>query len=187
VVDVRRREFFADLQEVLAQLRQSGVDYRILFLEASDDVLVRRYEQVRRPHPLQGEGRILDGISAERNLLSDIRERADVLIDSSETNVHELGRIVRAAVSSSEQEDALRVNVLSFGFKYGIPLDADHVVDVRFLPTRTGSRSCGTCPAGTRPCATTCSACPARQDFIDRYVDALEPVLAGYLREGSAT
>lgn len=183
VVDVRGREFFADLLAVLAQLRESGIDYRILFLDASDEVLVRRYEQVRRPHPLQGEGRILDGITAERSLLSDIRERADVLIDSSETNVHELGRIVRASVSSEEEEDALRVNVLSFGFKYGIPLDADHVVDVRFLANPYWITELRHMSGRDAPVRDYVLGLPGAVDFVDRYVDALEPVLAGYLAE----
>lgn len=183
VVDVRGREFFADLLAVLAQLRESGVDYRILFLDASDEVLVRRYEQVRRPHPLQGEGRILDGISAERALLADIRERADVLIDSSETNVHELGRIVRAAVSTSEQEDVLRVNVISFGFKYGIPLDADHVVDVRFLANPYWITELRHMSGRDAPVRDYVLGLPGALEFVDRYVDALEPVLAGYLAE----
>ncbi|WP_217614122.1 RNase adapter RapZ [Cellulomonas sp. GbtcB1] len=183
VVDVRGREFFADLLAVLAQLRESGIDYRILFLDASDEVLVRRYEQVRRPHPLQGEGRILDGITAERSLLSDIRERADVLIDSSETNVHELGRIVRAAVSSEQEEDALRVNVLSFGFKYGIPLDADHVVDVRFLANPYWITELRHMSGRDAPVRDYVLGLPGAVDFVDRYVDALEPVLAGYLAE----
>ncbi|MBW0252762.1 MULTISPECIES: RNase adapter RapZ [unclassified Cellulomonas] len=183
VVDVRGREFFADLLAVLAQLRESGIDYRILFLDASDEVLVRRYEQVRRPHPLQGEGRILDGITTERSLLSDIRERADVLIDSSETNVHELGRIVRAAVSSEQEEDALRVNVLSFGFKYGIPLDADHVVDVRFLANPYWITELRHMSGRDAPVRDYVLGLPGAVDFVDRYVDALEPVLAGYLAE----
>ncbi|NHT17029.1 RNase adapter RapZ [Cellulomonas sp. IC4_254] len=183
VVDVRGREFFADLLAVLAQLRESGIDYRILFLDASDEVLVRRYEQVRRPHPLQGEGRILDGITAERSLLQDIRERADVLIDSSETNVHELGRIVRAAVSSEQEEDALRVNVLSFGFKYGIPLDADHVVDVRFLANPYWITELRHMSGRDAPVRDYVLGLPGAVDFVDRYVDALEPVLAGYLAE----
>ncbi|TKR24187.1 RNase adapter RapZ [Cellulomonas hominis] len=183
VVDVRGREFFADLLAVLAQLRESGIDYRILFLDASDEVLVRRYEQVRRPHPLQGEGRILDGITAERSLLQDIRERADVLIDSSETNVHELGRIVRGAVSSEQEEDALRVNVLSFGFKYGIPLDADHVVDVRFLANPYWITELRHMSGRDAPVRDYVLGLPGAVDFVDRYVDALEPVLAGYLAE----
>ena len=183
VVDVRGREFFADLLAVLAQLRESGVDYRILFLDASDEVLVRRYEQVRRPHPLQGDGRILDGIDAERTLLSDIRERADVLIDSSETNVHELGRIVRAAVSTGEQDDVLRVNVVSFGFKYGIPLDADHVVDVRFLANPYWITELRHLSGRDAPVRDYVLGLPGAREFVDRYVDALEPVLAGYLAE----
>ncbi|GIG34875.1 RNase adapter RapZ [Cellulomonas pakistanensis] len=183
VVDVRGREFFADLLAVLAQLRESGIDYRILFLDASDEVLVRRYEQVRRPHPLQGEGRILDGIAAERTLLADIRERADVLIDSSETNVHELGRIVRAAVSSEQEADALRVNVLSFGFKYGIPLDADHVVDVRFLANPYWITELRHMSGRDAPVREYVLGLPGAVDFVDRYVDALEPVLAGYVAE----
>ncbi len=183
VVDVRGREFFADLLAVLSQLRASGVDYRILFLDASDEVLVRRYEQVRRPHPLQGEGRILDGIAAERTLLSDIRERADVLIDSSETNVHELGRIVRSAVSTGEQEDVLRINVVSFGFKYGIPLDADHVVDVRFLANPYWITELRHLSGRDAPVRDYVLGLPGAREFVERYVDALEPVLAGYLAE----
>ncbi|QZN87254.1 RNase adapter RapZ [Cellulomonas sp. C5510] len=183
VVDVRGREFFADLLAVLAQLRESGVDYRILFLDASDEVLVRRYEQVRRPHPLQGDGRILDGIAAERTLLSDIRERADVLIDSSETNVHELGRIVRSAVTSGEQDDVLRINVVSFGFKYGIPLDADHVVDVRFLANPYWITELRHLSGRDAPVRDYVLGLPGAREFVDRYVDALEPVLAGYLAE----
>ena len=183
VVDVRGREFFADLLAVLSQLRASGVDYRILFLDASDEVLVRRYEQVRRPHPLQGEGRILDGIAAERTLLSDIRERADVLIDSSETNVHELGRIVRSALSTGEQEDVLRINVVSFGFKYGIPLDADHVVDVRFLANPYWITELRHLSGRDAPVRDYVLGLPGAREFVERYVDALEPVLAGYLAE----
>lgn len=182
VVDVRGREFFADLLATLAQLRESGVDYRILFLDASDEVLVRRYEQVRRPHPLQGEGRILDGIAAERTLLSDIRERADVLLDTSETNVHELGRLVRATVAI-EHEEELRVNIVSFGFKYGLPLDADHVVDVRFLANPYWITELRHMSGRDAPVRDYVLGLPGARQFVDRYVDALEPVLAGYLAE----
>ncbi len=182
VVDVRGREFFADLAGVLDQLRDSGIDYRILYLDASDEVLVRRYEQVRRPHPLQGEGRILDGIAAERSLLAEIRDRADVLIDSSETNVHELGRIVREAVTDT-RDDALRVNVISFGFKYGIPLDADHVVDVRFLANPYWITELRHLSGRDAPVRDYVLGLPGARTFVDRYVAALEPVLAGYLAE----
>ncbi|CAN5149277.1 RNase adapter RapZ [soil metagenome] len=182
VVDVRTREFFADLAQVLSGLRESGIDYRILFLDASDEVLVRRFETVRRPHPLQGDGRVLDGIAAERALLADTRKRADILIDTSELNVHELGRQVRAVVTATG-EDPLRINIVSFGFKYGIPLDADHVVDVRFLTNPywiSELRHLSGRDAAVRDYVL---GLPGALEFVDRYVSALEPVLNGYLHE----
>jgi UPF0042 nucleotide-binding protein len=182
VVDARGREFFADLAHVLEDMRSAGTDFRILFLDASDEVLVRRFEQVRRPHPLQGDGRILDGIAAERALLADIRERADVLIDTSELNVHDLARDVRNAVSGGA-DDVLRITLLSFGFKYGIPLDADHVVDVRFLSNPYWVSELRHLSGRDAPVRDYVLSLPGAQVFIDRYVAALEPILAGYLQE----
>ena len=182
VVDARGGEFFADLAQVLADMRAAGTDYRILFLDATDEVLVRRFEQVRRPHPLQGNGRILEGIAAERALLADIRERADVVIDTSELNVHDLAREVRKAVTGGAQ-DTLRINILSFGFKYGIPLDADHVVDVRFLANPYWVSELRHLSGLDAPVRDYVLGLPGAQVFIDRYVGALEPILAGYLQE----
>lgn len=182
VVDVRGREFFADLVEVLQALGRSGIDYRILFLDASDEVLVRRYEQVRRPHPLQAEGRILDGLAAERALLADIRERADIVIDTSELNVHDLAREVRAAFTGTV-DDALRINIVSFGFKYGLPLDADHVVDVRFLSNPYWISELRHLSGRDAPVRDYVLGLPGALTFVDRYVEALEPVLDGYVHE----
>lgn len=182
VVDVRGREFFDDLVHVVAQLRDQQVDYRMMFLDASDEVLVRRYEQVRRPHPLQGDGRLLDGITEERALLADIRKRADVVIDTSTLNVHDLGREVRAAITDGA-EHALRVNVVSFGFKYGIPLDADHVADVRFLPNPYWVSELRHLSGRDEPVRDYVLGLDAAGTFIERYVHALEPVFAGYLGE----
>lgn len=182
VIDVRGREFFRDLSPVLQGLRESGVEYRILFLDASDEVLVRRFEQVRRPHPLQGQGRILDGIAEERAILSDLRERADTLIDTSELNVHDLAREVRSVVASGA-EDALRISVVSFGFKYGLPLDADHVVDMRFLSNPYWITELRHLTGRDAPVRDYVLGLPGAITFVDRYVDALEPVLAGYLNE----
>ena len=182
VVDVRGREFFADLTPVLANLRAAGTSYQILFLDASDEVLVRRYEQVRRPHPLQGEGRILDGIAAERALLKEVRERADILIDTSSFSVHDLAREVRNAVATAE-DDTLRVHVLSFGFKYGIPLDADHVVDVRFLANPFWIPELRHLTGRDAPVRDYVLGLPGAQLFVERYLAALEPVLAGYVQE----
>ncbi|WP_273651188.1 RNase adapter RapZ [Cellulomonas fimi] len=182
VLDVRGREFFADVLQVLDGLRAAGVDHRILFLDASDEVLVRRYEQVRRPHPLQGEGRILDGIAAERAVLSDLRERADTVVDTSDLNVHDLAREIRSIVAGATA-DVLRVSVLSFGFKYGIPLDADHVVDVRFLANPYWVTELRHLTGRDAPVRDYVLGLPGAVQFVDRYVDALEPVLAGYLNE----
>lgn len=182
VLDVRGREFFADVLQVLDGLRAAGVDHRILFLDASDEVLVRRYEQVRRPHPLQGEGRILDGIAAERAVLGDLRERADTVIDTSDLNVHDLAREIRSIVAGATA-DVLRVSVLSFGFKYGIPLDADHVVDVRFLANPYWVTELRHLTGRDAPVRDYVLGLPGAVQFVDRYVDALEPVLAGYLNE----
>ncbi|HWJ84900.1 MAG TPA: RNase adapter RapZ [Cellulomonas sp.] len=182
VIDVRGRGFFRDLAQVLGGLREAGLEYAILFLDASDEVLVRRFEQVRRPHPLQGNGRILDGIAEERAVLSDIRERADTVIDTSELNVHDLAREVRAAVAG-DSEDVLRINVVSFGFKYGIPLDADHVVDMRFLANPYWITELRHLTGRDAPVRDYVLGLPGAKTFVERYVDALEPVLAGYLNE----
>lgn len=181
VVDVRGREFFADLVNVIDSLQEAGIAHRILFLDASDAVLVQRFEAVRRPHPLQGDGRILDGIAEERALLADVKSRADVVVDTSDLTVHDLAREVRAAVSGDE--DGLRVHVVSFGFKYGLPLDADHVVDVRFLANPYWISELRHLTGRDEPVRDYVLGLPGARDFIARYADALEPVLAGYLNE----
>jgi UPF0042 nucleotide-binding protein len=132
VVDVRGGRLFADLQAVINDLVAAGIDLRIVFMEASDEVLVRRFEQVRRPHPLQGEGTLLETIRLERATLKEMRERADIVIDTSDTNVREFAARLIAEVGEGD-DDALIVNVISFGFKNGVPPDADFVADVRFI------------------------------------------------------
>lgn len=133
VLDVRSRAFSTDLPSAVKALRERGFAPRVIFLDADDEVLIRRFESVRRPHPLQGNGRLSDGIVAERALLREGREQADVLIDTSHLNVNQL----RARIEElflGEDSRQLRVTVLSFGFKYGLPPDADFVLDARFLP-----------------------------------------------------
>lgn len=133
VVDVRGREFFGDLRATLRTLGAREAAPRILFLEAADESLVRRYEAGRRAHPLSGADRIVDGIQRERELLADLRADADMVIDTTNLNVHQLRDRIIAAFARDEDR-ALAVNVVSFGFKYGTPRDADMVIDVRFLP-----------------------------------------------------
>jgi UPF0042 nucleotide-binding protein len=133
VLDVRSRAFSIDLAGAVRALRERGFTPRVLFVDADDEVLIRRFENVRRSHPLQGAGRLSDGIAAERELLTEARENADVVIDTSHLNVNQLRARVEE-LFGGEDNRRLRVTVLSFGFKYGLPPDADFVVDTRFLP-----------------------------------------------------
>ena len=182
VVDVRSREFFSDLVEVLNDLRKTTVSYRIMFLDAADEVLVRRFEQVRRPHPLQGEGRMLDGIAQERRLLEHLRQRADVHIDTSSLSVHDLARQVRDVIAE-ESERGIKITMVSFGFKYGLPLDADHVVDVRFLSNPYWVSELRHLTGKDEPVRDYLLSLAGASDYVTRYLDAIEPVLEGYLRE----
>jgi len=133
VIDVRGRQFFDDLTRALAEVAEKGIPRRVLFVDAADEVLVRRFESTRRPHPLQGSDRILDGITKERERLQDVRSVADVVIDSSSLNIHQLDKKIADIFHEDDSAD-LRVNILSFGYKYGIPVDADLVMDCRFIP-----------------------------------------------------
>jgi UPF0042 nucleotide-binding protein len=133
VLDVRSRAFSTDLSGAIRELQERGFEPRVVFVDADDEVLIRRFENVRRSHPLQGTGRLSDGITAERALLAEAREEADVLIDTSHLNVNQLRTRVEELFASPEALK-LRVTVLSFGFKYGLPPDADFVLDARFLP-----------------------------------------------------
>ncbi|ERH30170.1 hypothetical protein HMPREF3214_01229 [Alloscardovia omnicolens] len=133
VIDVRSRSYFDDLSQVLAHLEDLDVKTRILFLDASDDVLVKRYESVRRPHPLQNGNRLIDGINEERELLGALKERADIILDTSRTSIHQLStQLYESLVGTGAK--TVNVHIFSFGFKHGVPSDADFVFDVRFLP-----------------------------------------------------
>ncbi|PPK96117.1 UPF0042 nucleotide-binding protein [Kineococcus xinjiangensis] len=182
VVDVRGRSFFLELQGALAMLDTRHVSPRIVFLDSSDDVLVRRFESVRRPHPLQGDGRIVDGIAHERELTSDLRARADVVFDTSALNVHQLGAKV-AALFEGDRPEELRVTVMSFGFKYGTPSDAEHVADVRFLPNPHWVPELRPLTGRDAPVSEYVLDQEGALPFLQRYAEALQPVLQGYRRE----
>ena len=133
-VDVRTGSFVADLDEALAELRALGARTRVLFLEASDDALIRRFDASRRPHPLADAERLLEGIQKERALLEELKGRADVVIDTSMLNVHELRDRLVSIFAADAAATTLQVDIVSFGFKHGLPLDVDLVFDCRFLP-----------------------------------------------------
>lgn len=182
VIDVRSKVFFADIRDSLAVLAASGVQYRVLFLDASDDALVRRFEQGRRPHPLQGEGSILNGIAAERELLLPLRETADSVIDTSQLNLHALATEVTELFSGSGPI-VLRLTVMSFGFKYGLPVDANYVADVRFLPNPHWVSQLRPHTGLDPDVSEFVLQQSGADEFVNRYVYALEPVLAGYREE----
>ena len=181
VVDVRGRALCQALPAVTNALR-AGRQLRVLFLDAGDDVLVRRFESVRRPHPLQGEGTILDGILRERDRLRVIRESADVIIDTSEMNIHQLAsRVVDLFSDAGEARHTL--TVMSFGFKYGLPTDVDLVADMRFLPNPYWIPELKGHTGEEEPVRDFVLAQEGAREFIDAYAQALHPVLAGYQRE----
>ncbi|GAA4355340.1 RNase adapter RapZ [Angustibacter luteus] len=182
VVDVRSRSFFQALQDALFELRTSGAAPRVVFLDAADDVLVRRQESVRRPHPLQGNGRILDAIHREREMLEFVRERADVVIDTSGLNVTQLKTKVSQIFEASELP-RLRATVMSFGFKYGLPLDADFVLDMRFLPNPYWVDDLRPLNGNDAGVSQYVMAQDGASVFLDRFVSSLEPVLVGYENE----
>ena len=134
VVDTRSREFFDAFVQILDELDAGDISYELLFIEASDDVIIRRYKETRRPHPLAPEARISEGVTRERQQLAPVRERATQIVNTSKLRKTELREIIREHYDTPGGDTELTVTVLSFGFKYGVPLDADLVFDVRFLP-----------------------------------------------------
>jgi len=183
VIDARSRGFFASLHESLAALRDRGWQPRVVFMDATEEALVRRFESVRRPHPLQGDGRLLDGIVRERALVGDLRSEADVIIDSSGLNVHQLAAKI-AEIFTADFGPRLRIAVMSFGFKYGIPLDGDMVFDMRFLPNPFWIPELRPLTGRDRVVAEFVLSQPGAMDFVDKVVDLMAPVIEGYQREG---
>ncbi|TFB55557.1 RNase adapter RapZ [Cryobacterium tagatosivorans] len=181
VVDIRGREFFSDFQEIVQSLR-SGTQVRVIFLEARDDVLVRRFESVRRPHPLQGDGTLLDGITAERTRLAAVREVCDIVIDTSDLNIHQLATTITERFAA-EDAAGLQVTILSFGFKYGVPTDVDMIADARFLPNPFWIPELRAFTGQDPQVSDFVLSQPGARDFIAHYSAALEPVFAGYQRE----
>ena len=183
VVDVRGRSFFEHLHEALGLIDSGGLRHRIVFLDSADDVLVRRFENVRRPHPLQGEGRITDGIARERELLRELRGEADIVLDTSSRNVHELRGALESVFAESGQPE-LRATVMSFGFKYGLPVDADLVVDCRFLPNPHWIPELRPKTGLDPDVSEYVLAQPGAKDLLESYGDVLRTITAGYRREG---
>jgi UPF0042 nucleotide-binding protein len=182
VSDIRSGTFFERLRELLAK----GLPTRkvtLVFLEATDDVLVRRQEAARRPHPLQGGGRLLDGLAREREVIAALRGDADVVIDTTSLNVHQLKRRVAQTLGALDHVQ-VRIAVVSFGFKYGIPVDSDLVADMRFLPNPYWEPELKELTGKDQAVSEFVTQRLAAQEFLQRYVDVVDTICAGYLDEG---
>jgi UPF0042 nucleotide-binding protein len=183
VVDARSRWFFAALRGALDDLSQLGMPPTILYLDATDEVLVRRQEAARRPHPLQDGGRLLDGITAERAIMGDLRGSADVVIDTTTLNVHQLAAKVISVFAGADNR-RLRITLVSFGFKYGLPVDSDMVADMRFLPNPHWDPTLRPMSGLDEPVRQAVLKRPEAIDFLDRYEALLASLTSDFVREG---
>ncbi|GAA3548667.1 nucleotide-binding protein [Aeromicrobium flavum] len=182
VVDSRSRTFFFGLVDAIEAVLDAGIHVRTLYLEAADEILVRRQEAARRPHPLSRQGRLMDGFIHERALLRTIRGRADIVIDTSRLNVHQLAHRVRQAFEV-EDERGLHVTIVSFGFKYGIPIDADMVADMRFLPNPFWVDDLRSLSGQDPAVREYVHSQDRAEEFLDRYVELLSLITNGFLQE----
>jgi UPF0042 nucleotide-binding protein len=183
VMDVRSRGFSTDLQSAIRELGTRGLRPRVVFLEANDETLVRRFDSVRRPHPLQHDRRIVDGIAAEREILREVRGEADLVLDTSALNVHEL-RARMHDYFGGEIPIAPRISIVSFGYKYGLPVDADMVADCRFLPNPRWVPELAPLTGQNDKVSEYVLSQPGATEFLEAYLRALQVTMTGYEREG---
>jgi UPF0042 nucleotide-binding protein len=181
IVDIRGGKLFTDVLEALQELR-TNARVRVLFLDATDAVLVRRFEQVRRPHPLQNEGTLLDGIARERKRLESLRETSDIVLDTSDLNIHQLSTSIAEKFAEADSP-GVQVTIVSFGFKYGLPADADMVADMRFLPNPFWISELKPLTGLDPEVSEFVLGAEGAEEFVASYAEALAPVLAGYQRE----
>ena len=183
-MDIRERSFLESYPRVFSELRERGTNLEILFLEAADEALQRRFSQTRRKHPLVGTGTVLDRIRAERERLKHLKEMATRVIDTSNLNVHELKRMISRLYTVYPEEDTLHVNVLSFGFKYGVPTEADIVMDVRFLPNPFFIKELRDLNGTQDPVIRFVMQQGQTQIFLDKFTELINYLLPRYREEG---
>lgn len=184
VCDLRGGEFFSSLSEALSNLEKEGFQLQVLFLDASDETLIRRYKESRRRHPLSPHGRVLDGIQAERQQLEELRIRADNIIDTSDLTSQQLRCQVAELFGKVQGLEQMAVSVISFGFKYGIPMDADLVMDVRFLPNPFYVETLRRLTGEHALVQEYVFSNPMTQEFMEKYLALLEYILPNYVKEG---
>lgn len=186
VMDVRGGKFFNDLFKGLFELNKIGYKYEILFLDASEETLVKRFKESRRTHPLSKKGRILTGIREERELLSKVKEKADYVIDTSDYPVKKLREELKRVYGGSEKEDNFNVSVMSFGFKYGIPIDADLVFDVRFLPNPYYIEELRSLSGNDKSIKDYVTSFEVTREFTLKVTDMLKFLMPYYIQEGKS-
>lgn len=186
VSDIRGREFFNELFQELKKIEAMTLDYDILFLEASNDVLIRRYKETRRRHPLDEEGRILDAIERERTLLEELRGKATKIIDTGNLAISELEEELNQLFLSGSDKDSLHLSLISFGFKYGIPLDADLVMDVRFLPNPYYVDSLKEKTGNEQEVRDYVLKWSVTDKFYDKFFNLIKFLLPEYIKEGKS-
>jgi UPF0042 nucleotide-binding protein len=186
VVDARGGVFFGELASALEDLEAQGIGARILFLDASDDELVNRYEATRHRHPLAPAERVVEGIRKERHMMESLREQADLVIDTTGLTPHELRDRVREAFSEQPAVDGIRAAVVSFGFKFGAPRDADLVLDVRFLPNPHWIEELRPLPGTDPKVRDYVAGQPAYPHFLERLQGLFDVLVPGYVAEGKS-
>ena len=183
VVDVRGGRFFDELKQALEELKKNGFIYRLVFLDATDQALVQRFESTRRPHPLQDSDRIVDGIAREREKLDDLRAQCDITIDTSNLNVHQLEKRI-GEIFGGGKIQGVRINVLSFGYKYGIPVDSDLVLDCRFIPNPHWIPELRALTGLTAQVSEKVLRNTGVEEFVKNYVALVASMIPGYMHEG---
>jgi UPF0042 nucleotide-binding protein len=186
VMDLREKNFLSLYPSVFQSLKQMGYDFEILFLEADEETLLRRFSQTRRHHPLSKGKSLRDDIRAEREQLKELRVAAGKVINTSKYNVHEFKSIIRDIVRKSQKLPPMRINVISFGFKYGVPLEADMVIDVRFLANPHFVPELKPLDGETEAVREYVLNSPGTRTFLKKYIDLLDYLLPLYEKEGKS-
>ncbi len=187
VVDMRSRLFFKEINSILDELdKNPAIDFKILFLDATDGELVARYKETRRSHPLAADGRVMDGIKLERELLAPLKSLSQNVVDTTELTPRQLRKTISEQFSSEDDAAPFRIEVMSFGFKYGLPLDADLVFDVRFLPNPYYIPELRNQTGLDEEVADYVMNHDESEDFYHHLLDLIKPILPGYQKEGKA-
>jgi len=183
-LDVRADQSFSDIEESLNELRKKGYVFEVLFMEASDQMLVKRYKESRRMHPLAIDGRIDDGILKERKILSSVKADSDYIIDTSKLLTRELREELERIFVKNEEYNSLMVNIVSFGFKHGIPADSDLVFDVRFLPNPFYIDELKNKTGNDKEVQNYVMNFPEAIEFLDKLTDMVRFLIPNYVKEG---